>query len=233
MISNPMSLRRAGLAALVLWSAAALAAPPERVTLRYEMSRNGTVLGDIVETLEHDGKIYSITSETKGRGILSLFGSLKRTSRGRITADGLRPDEFRDQRGASWAVSAKFDWEARSVTQERNGKSETLKMPATAQDPLSLAYSFAFVPPNSKEYDVTRADGRGLTPFRFTVVGNEKLATPMGEIQTLRIAKVRDGPDDKATDIWFAAERDFLPVRVLVVDTDGTRADQVITRIGK
>jgi hypothetical protein len=98
---------------------------------------------------------------------------------------------------------------------------------------LSLAYSFAFVPPNSKEYDVTRADGRGLTPFRFTVVGNEKLATPMGEIQTLRIAKVRDGPDDKATDIWFAAERDFLPVRVLVVDTDGTRADQVITRIGK
>jgi hypothetical protein len=233
MISNPMSLRRAGLAALVLWSAAALAAPPERVTLRYEMSRNGTVLGDIVETLEHDGKIYSITSETKGRGILSLFGSLKRTSRGRITADGLRPDEFRDQRGASWAVSAKFDWEARSVTQERNGKSETLKMPATAQDPLSLAYSFAFVPPNSKEYDVTRADGRGLTPFRFTVVGNEKLATPMGEIQTLRIAKVRDGPDDKATDIWFAAERDFLPVRVLVVDTDGTRADQVITLIGK
>jgi hypothetical protein len=98
---------------------------------------------------------------------------------------------------------------------------------------LSLAYSFAFVPPKGKEYDVTRADGRGLTPFRFTVVGNEKLATPAGEFQTLHIAKLRDGPDDKATDIWFAAERDFLPVRVLIVDNDGTRADQIITRIGK
>jgi len=228
-----MSLLRAGLAALALWAAAAQGAPPQRMTLSYEMMRNGSVLGDVVETLEHDGKTYSITSETKGRGFLSLFGTLKRTSRGRITAEGLRPDEFRDQRGASWVVSAKFDWDARSLTQEKNGKSETLKMPADAQDPLSLAYSFAFVPPKGKEYDVTRADGRGLTPFRFTVVGTEKLVTPTGEMQTLHIAKVRDGPEDKATDIWFAAERDFLPVRVLIVDNDGTRADQIITRIGK
>ena len=76
-----------------------------------------------------------------------------------------------------------------------------------------------------------RADGRGLTPFRFNVVGNEKLATPLGEMQTLHIEKVRDGPGDKATDIWFATDRDFLPVRVLVVDTDGARADQIVTRI--
>ena len=232
MISSPVSLCRMGLAALALWALAAYASPPERITLKYQMIRNGSVLGEVVETLDHDGRNYTITSEMRGSGILAIFGTLKRTSRGRITPQGLRPDEFRDQRGSSWAVSAKFDWEARSVTQERKGKSETLKMPGTAHDPLSLAYSFAFVPPKSKEYDVTRADGRGLTPFRFTVVGNEKLATPAGEIPTLRVAKVPDGPDDKATDIWFAAERDFLPVRVLIVEKDGTRSDQVVTRIG-
>lgn len=230
---SSIAFRRAGVAALALWTAAGQAAPPGRITLHYEMSRNGTVLGNVVETLEHDGRTYAITSELKGRGILALFGPLKRTSRGRITPEGLRPDEFRDERGSSWAVSAKFDWTAHSVTQERKGKSsETLKMQGTAQDPLSLAYNFAFAPPKAKEYDVTRADGRGLTPFRFTVVGNEKLATPAGEVQTLRIAKVRDGPEDKSTDIWFAAERDFLPVRVLIVDNDGTRADQIVTRIG-
>ncbi len=231
MISSPF--RRAGVGALALWAAMVQAAPPERITLTYELKRNGTVLLDVSETLEHDGRTYAITSEGRGRGILALFGVLKRTSRGHITPQGLRPDEFRDERPGGWAVSAKFDWDARSVTQERKGKSETLPMQGTSQDPLSLAYSFAFVPPKGKEYDVTRADGRGLTPFRFTVVGTEKLATPAGEFQALHIAKLRDGPDDKATDIWFAAERDFLPVRVLIVDTDGTRADQVITRIGK
>ncbi len=228
----PAPLRRAGIAALALWAAVAQAVPPERITLTYELKRNSLVV-DVSETLEHDGRTYMITSEGKGRGILALFGILKRTSRGRITPQGLRPDEFRDERPGGWTVSAKFDWDARSVTQEKNGKSETLKMPTTAQDPMSLAYSFAFVPPKGKEYDVIRADGRGLTPFRFTVVGTEKLATPAGEMQTLHIAKVPDGPEDKATDIWFAAERDFLPVRVLVVEKDGTRSDQVLTRIGK
>lgn len=232
MICSPVSLCRAGLAALALWASAAHAAPPERITLNYQMIRNGSVLGEVVETLEHDGRNYTITSEMRGSGILAIFGALKRTSRGRITPQGLRPDEFRDQRGSSWAVSAKFDWETRSVTQERKGKSVTLKMPGTAHDPLSLAYSFAFVPPKNKEYDVTRADGRGLTSFRFTVVGNEKLATPAGEIPTLRVTKVPDGPEDKATDIWFAADRDFLPVRVLIVEKDGTRSDQIVTRIG-
>lgn len=232
MIPTPVSLYRVGLAALALWVVAGHAAPPERITLNYQMIRNGSVLGEVVETLEHNGRNYTITSEMKGRGILAMFGPLKRTSRGRITPQGLRPDEFRDQRGSSWAVSAKFDWETRSVTQERKGKSETLKMPATAQDPLSLAYSFAFAPPKSKEYDVTRADGRGLSSFRFTVVGNEKLATSAGEIATLRVAKVPDGPEDKATDIWFATDRDLLPVRVLIVEKDGTRSDQIVTRIG-
>lgn len=211
---------------------AAQAAPPARVKVTYEVTAKG-MAADAVETLEHQGDTYSIVSETKGRGILATFGVLnKRTSRGRITAQGLRPDEYRDERPFGWVATAKFDWQARTVTQERKGKSETLKMPEVALDPLSLAYTFAFVPPKGKEFDFIRADGRGLTPFRFTVVGNEKLTTPIGEMETLHIAKVKDGPDDKATDIWFATERDFLPVRVLVVDKDGERADQVVIRIG-
>jgi hypothetical protein len=228
MIKASSALGRAIVAAIFVWPAAA-AAPPERIKLSYEVTY-GTMHGDVVETLEHDGRTYSIVSNTKGRGILAAFGN-KRTVRGRITPQGLRPDEYRDERPFGWVASAKFDWESRSVTQERKGKSETLQMQGTAQDPLSLAYTFAFVPPKGKEYDIIRADGRGLTPFRFAVLGNEKLATPIGELQTLHIAKMRDGPEDKATDIWFAVDRDFLPVRVLVVDKDGARVDQVVTRI--
>ena len=228
MTTGSCVLRRAALvAALICFTAQA--APPERTRLSYEVSY-GTMHGDVVETLEHDGRTYSIVSETRGRGILAAFGN-KRTVRGRIFPQGLRPDEYRDERPFGWVASAKFDWESRSVTQERKGKSETLQMQGIAQDPLSLAYTFAFMPPSGKEYDIIRADGRGLTPFRFAVLGNEKLATPIGEMQTLHIAKVRDGPEDKATDIWFAVDRDFLPVRVLVVDKDGARVDQVVTRI--
>src|SRR5882762_9376234 len=102
MILNPF--RRAGIATLALWAVTVLAAPPKRVTLTYEMKRNGTALGEVSETLEHDGRTYAITSEVRGRGILALFGVLKRTSLGRITLQGLRPDEYRDVRGSSWAA---------------------------------------------------------------------------------------------------------------------------------
>jgi hypothetical protein len=222
----------ASLAAMFVF-AAAHAGPPDHIKITYELSVKG-MAGDAVETLEHNGKTYSIVSETRGRGILAAIGVLnKRTSRGHIAPQGLRPDEYRDERPFGWVASAKFDWEARTITQERKGKSETLPLPATAQDPLSLAYTFAFVPPKEKEYDIIRADGRGLTPFRFVVVGNERIPTPLGEMQTLHMAKVRDGPDDKSTDIWFATDRDFIPVRVLVVDKDGERADQIVTRIDR
>jgi Protein of unknown function (DUF3108) len=226
-------IRRAAFSLLAVWSAAVQAAPPEHVKLTYDTSYNGMVLGEIVETLVHDNETYAISSEGRGRGILAIAPVLKRTSRGRITPQGLRPDEFRDQRGARFVLTARFDWAARSITQDKNGKDpETLPMPATAQDPLSLAYTFAFFPPTGKAFEVMRADGRWLTPFRFTVVGSEKLKTPAGELQTLHISKERDGPGDKATDIWFASEHSYLPVRVLVVDKDGTRVDQILTRIG-
>jgi hypothetical protein len=209
----------------------ALAAPPAHVTLAYDTSYNGMAVGEVVEVLDHDDRTYTITSEVT-KGILTIAGTFKRMARGRITPQGLQPDEYRDQRGRNWAVAAKFDWTAQTVTQERDGKSETLKIPPSARDPLSLAYSFAFAQPAGKSFEVMRADGRGLTPFRFTVVGTEKLSTPAGELQTLHVAKERDGPEDSSTDIWFATEKSYLPVRVLVVDKRGTRADQILSRIG-
>jgi len=219
-----------------LLGAPAFSVPPQHVTVQYEMSRNGSVMADVVETLDHDGHNYSIDSEVRGRGIYMLLGTLKRISKGRVDAKGLQPLEFSDQRGGRAAVVAKFDWNRRVVVQENDGKTESIDMSAAGQgtlmDPLSMAYAFSFVPPAGKDILAARADGRGITPFRFAVVGTEKLQTPAGEIMALHISKVRDGPEDKATDIWLSSERSLLPVRVLVVEKDGTRIDQVVTHIG-
>jgi len=104
--ATSLVLRRAALAAALVGSTAQ-AAPPERIKLSYQVSY-GTMRADVVETLEHDGRTYSILSETRGRGILAPFGN-KRTARGRITSQGLRPDEYRDERPFGWVASVKFD----------------------------------------------------------------------------------------------------------------------------
>ena len=48
----------------------------------------------------------------------------------------------------------------------------------------------------------------------------------------MRLVKQRENKDDKETEIWFASSRDYLPVRILVIEKNGVRIDQVLTRIG-
>ncbi len=223
--------------AACLFAGACAAQPPHRVSLSYDVSYNGVVAAEVTEVLEHDGKTFSLRSEGRGKGIGALLyrGAARRWCRGEITSTGLRPLEFRDQRGDRPAAVAKFDWVRMTLTQEHDSKSETTKLVPPLQDRLSFLYNFAFQSPPDlkpgKEIKVTLTDGKGLTRFQYNVAGTERLSTPAGELETVRLVKQRENKDDKGTEIWFASGRDYLPVRILVIETDGVRIDQVLTRM--
>ena len=225
--------------AACIFAGASAAQPPHKLRLTYDLSYNGMVAADLIEVLEHDGRHFSLSSEGRGKGIGALLyrGAARRSCRGEITSSGLRPLEYRDRRGDKPAALAKFDWIARTLTLEHDGKSETTKLVPPLQDRLSFLYTFGFQDPPDltpgKEIRITLTDGRGLTRFRYKVAGSEVLKTPAGELETVRLVKQRENQDDKGTEIWFASGRDYLPVRVLVTEKDGTRIDQVLTRIDR
>lgn len=229
--------RSIALVVLLLVAGACAAQPPHKLSLTYEVSYNGVVAAEMTEVLEHDGKRFSLTSEGRGKGLGALLyrGAAKRSCRGEITSAGLRPLEYRDQRGDNSANVARFDWVQRTLTQEHDGKNETTNMMPALQDRLSFLYNFAFQSSPEltagKEIKVTLTDGRGLTQFHYSVAGREMLKTPAGELETVHLVKQRDNKNDKATEIWFASGRDYLPVRILVIENDGARIDQVLTRI--
>jgi hypothetical protein len=226
-----ISLRAMALLAFVM---TAQAAPlPAKVTLYYDVQMGGVSLAEGVETLEHDSKTYRISSEAKGKGIVAALykGAIKRNVRGTITREGLRPLEYHDQRGDREPASAVFDWAKKTVTQTHDGKSETMALPANASDRLSFFYQFAFVPLPKGETDVTAVDGKGSTHFHFAAGVSEKLATPLGELDTFKLTKQLEGPDDKQTEVWLAPSLHNLPVRILVTEKNGNRADQTILRI--
>jgi hypothetical protein len=95
------------------------------------------------------------------------------------------------------------------------------------QDRLSFIWSFVFAPPKGP---VTVKVKDGPT-YHYEPAGREKLKTPAGEFDTLKLVKRRDDPQDRATEIWLAVERGYIPVRVLLVDKDGTRLDQVAAKV--
>lgn len=197
------------------WPAAA--APPQRVEIGYELARNGMVVGEVHERLEHDGRTYRLSETLSGKGVFALRGDSTRSSTGAVAADGLRPKKFEHKRSGRDTRQAEFDPADKTPTLQR-------------QDGLSFIWSFAFAPPKNT-VSVTVADGRHVTAYAYQVAGRERVKTPAGEFDALKLAKRRDNPQDKVTEIWLAADRNYVPVRILVVDKDGTRLDQLAVKI--
>ena len=202
---------------IVLSSASVvLAAPPQKAEVVYELARNGMALAEVTHRLEHDGKAYRLSENVRGKGVLALKGDIDRSSQGAIAADGLRPRHFEDKRSGRDTLKVEFDPAA--------------KTPALRQqDQLSMVWTFAFAP-LTKEAGVSVADGKRVSEYAYQPAGREKVKTPAGEFDALKFVKKRERPEDKATELWIAAERQ-IPVRILIVDKDGTRLDQVATKI--
>ncbi len=210
---------------------AAQAAPPQRLEIAYEIARGGSVVAEVSDRLEHDGRSYRLSETWKGRGIHGLRGEAKRSSRGSIAADGLRPLEFEDQRSGRDTARARFDWGAKALTLQHKGTQETRPLAAGTHDRLSFLYGFAFNPPGAQAATYNVADGKGVTSYVYQPAGRERLKTPAGEFDALKLIRRKDGGQDRGTEIWLAVDRHYLPVRILVIEKDGTRLDQVAVRI--
>jgi len=220
-----------GLSAALI-SSMALAAPANRIEIAYDLSRNGMPIAELVERLEHDGKTYKLNAQLKGKGVFALRGDAVRTSRGSIAADGLHPVEFEDKRTGRDTSRAKIDWAGKTLTlQAKEGASETKPLPPDIQDRLSFSYNFAFRVPGSNPVGVSVTDGKGISTYSYKATGREKVTTPAGELDALKIERQKKEPDDRSTEIWLSAKHGYVPVRILVVEKDGTRIDQVATRI--
>jgi hypothetical protein len=199
------------------FASAAVAAPPHSVEVGYEIARDGSILAEVSQRLEHDGRSYRLSETWKGRGVYSLGGEATRSSQGTIVADGLRPQKFEDKRPGRDTRHAEFDPAAKTPTLQR-------------QDQLSFIWTFAFAPPRDM-LSASVSDGKRVTSYTYKAAGRERVKTPAGEFDALKLVKRKDNPQDKATEIWLAIDRQYIPVRILVIDKDGARLDQVAVKI--
>jgi hypothetical protein len=239
-----MNISIKALAAALAWLAAfpAQALPPQHVRLEYDVKYSGRLNAEAaaVAELAHDGRRYTLVEESRGKGLAAVLlpGVLRRSAAGSISDGGLRPDEFHDRRGNRPEHTARFDWARGTLTHSSGERSETRPMPERdiLNDRLSFLWTFAFRPSAGlragSEIRALLTDGRGLSGFRYRVSGPETLNTPAGPLQTVRLVKQQENGDDRSTEIWLASERDYLPVRILVVEKDGSRVDTILSRVG-
>ncbi|HEX9398373.1 MAG TPA: DUF3108 domain-containing protein [Burkholderiales bacterium] len=206
----------------------AQAMPPARIEIAFEMTRNDTAMAETLERLEHADGRYELIETWTGKGVYALMGTIKRTSRGLISARGSRPLEFSDERTGRTPARAWFDWEAKTLAMEYKDPRRVEPLPLNAQDRLSFLLALSFLPGRAESTSFAVFDGRGQSRQEYRISGRERLKTPAGEFDTVVVERI-SGNDEAR--LWLAVELGHLPVRLLVVQKDGTRLEQTAIRI--
>jgi Protein of unknown function (DUF3108) len=224
------------LGVLLLISSACVCAAsvPTHIQIKYRVSMGSMKIGEGLDTFQHDGKTYSVVSESKTAGVAAMLYRLniRREAKGRITSDGLKPRTFVESRNDKVKRSATFDWETNQVElSDGDENKQTVPLPPSTWDATSFAWNFAFVPPGDKELNINLTDGRRVTSYRYAIVGRETLNTVVGDMATLHVKKVQEGDDKRAFDVWLATERNYVPVRIRYTEKDGTAFDSLVEAI--
>ncbi|MEQ1773496.1 MAG: DUF3108 domain-containing protein [Burkholderiales bacterium] len=217
---------------LFVTAAASTAATPAAASATYNLFRNGTHIGVINENFEIKNGTYTATSETTAIGLFALAQRrpITYSSMGDITKEGLRPARFEGRRNNAVATAV-FDWKTDTLSMNYDGQMQTAALPRATQDRLSIMYQLTHLvqsKPRTIEFSMTNA--RKLDRYRYDVNADVLIDTPLKRLNTLHLVRQRE-PGDTQTEIWLAPEFHFVPVRVLIIEDDGVRYEQVATRM--
>ncbi len=222
------------LLAASLFAGSVQAAGPSRMSVVYDLYRNGIKLGQVTDTFTRSGNRYVLASETRASGPLKMLwpGNIQLESTGVVTRQGLRPLQFQHARSdaPNKLATARLDWKSRSITYQYKGESRQLTgLQDGAQDQLSQLYQFMFAPSLPADYSVQVVSGRGLNDYHYARSDGGAIRTPLGALATQQFQRITQKPDEKAITVWVAPARNNLPVQVRVSE-DGVTIEQRLVR---
>lgn len=197
---------------------------PSKGRVRYVVTygEGGFIIGENIHEWSVDGDHYSIRWTAEPRGLAALRGRTRiQASEGTVTAEGLRPEEFRDQREGKDAESARFDWGGARLVFS-GGRGDAV-LAAGAQDQVSVFYQLAWLAPH-RDLDVPVATASRIGRSTFEWLGEETISVNGAQTPTLHL-RSRSGGD--TTEVWLAPARGGLPVKIRYIDRKGDVFDQV------
>lgn len=198
---------------------------PKHAQLHFEVRKgvDGFKVGEVLHQLNIVDGRYTIESAMQTSGLARLFKSynLNQTSNGSVSAAGLRPDGFSEEKndsGRAQTVTAIFDWDAHRLYFSEGGES-----PLTdhVQDSLSILYQLSQLPLKVEIVPVTISNGKKQENYKLEVATNETLSTALGELHTVHLRKMH-AAGEAGLEIWLSMEYRLLPVKVQYLEPDGS-----------
>lgn len=176
-----------------------------------------------------DDKSYTLQVGMNTTGIASLFKTfeLNQQSSGTVSAQGLRPDLFSENKltaKGKQTLSVEFDWDNKQLAFSA-GNSAAL--PDQTQDILSFLYQFSQMPLDQTPLPMHVSNGRKLENYQIEIGAEEEIQTRLGKLRVLPLHKVH-APGEEGLEIWLGLEYRLLPVKVRQIDRNGEIAGELV-----
>lgn len=228
------------IARLTVWlllcsGAPAIAADsPSRLEVSYDVLQDGIKAATITETYTRTQDHYHIESVSKAVGLLAMIKpeTIRITSEGTLTAKGLRPLTFTNERKLDTErnTRADFDWTTNRITLTDRAGKRTLPLPAGTQDRLSAMYQFMFAPlKNAATLDFHMTNGSKLDDYSYLITLDQSVTVPLGTFKALYITNTPKA-DESQTEIWLATEHANFPYKMVITGRDDDKLTQILTQ---
>jgi hypothetical protein len=171
-------------------------------------------------------------------GIKILFARvnlLVLTSEGHVGNTGLAPVKMTEKRRGRALTATHFDWPANKVTFSASQNNYAL-LPG-AQDKATVPLQLSAIARGdqsqlSGDIDMFVGEDRWGSVYTFNVVGPEEIDTPMGRLQTVRVARPpKQGSYKTRLDIWLSPAHGWLPVQIRSSEANGAVTTQTVNKI--
>ena len=173
-----------------------------------------------------------LLSKDEAKSICDKVMAMSKADECRVNLSGSRKGNVRYANNS--VSTADFDWKSDKLTMTHDGVNQIVALPPATQDRLSAMYQFMYLvqskPRAASTVEMPMTTGRKFDRYRYDVHQDVVIDTPLKRITTLHLAKQRD-QNDSHTEIWLAPEFHYLPVKVLIVESDGVRYEQIVTRL--
>ncbi|UCE89257.1 MAG: DUF3108 domain-containing protein [Pseudomonadota bacterium] len=189
----------------------------------YSVSRNAMDIGLSERQLTRDGQgalVYS--SRTYAQGLLALLAGDVITERSVITERNgqLQPLRYSyERRGGrkDRRYQLQFDWRARTLHSDFDGRSQRLALDGPTHDLLSFQLRLMrALQRGQSSLTLQIARKAKLESYQLRVTGTESIDTALGRFTAVRVEQQsgpRSGKDFRFT-FWCVAELGYLPVRI-------------------
>lgn len=227
----------AAAAALLCAAVCVYAGPLEPFSATYRLEMAGLAIGTIERSLAPEpGGRYRYRSESRAKGLAKLLfdDHLIEESLFAVTATGPRPAHYSSRytghKGPS-TVNVRFDWRRSKIKNQKNDRRWELPLSASVFDKLLYQLAIMYdLRAGKRDLSYRIVDGHEIKTYRFLHLGTERVKTPLGVFDSVKIERRKENSKRRTT-IWCAPRLGYLAVRLDNRDGKGRDVTALIDRL--